>query len=66
MSFAARCSDDQLRLTGGTEEYFGRVEICSNRRWGTFSSNRWTLSNAAVICNELGYQCMSIHIWMSV
>ena len=62
MSFAARCSDDQLKLTGRAEEYYGRVEICSNQRWGTFSYYHWTSSNAVVACNELGYHCMSEHI----
>ena len=58
----ARCSDDQLKLTGSTVEYYGRVEICSNQRWGTLSYYHWTPSNAEVACKELGYQCMSKHI----
>ena len=33
----------------------GRVEICSNQRWETISTNYWGSDEARVTCNALGY-----------
>ena len=58
----ARCSDGQLRLTDGPVERYGRVEICSNRRWETFPISRWSPNNALVACIELGFQCTQVPV----
>jgi hypothetical protein len=54
----ARCSDGQIRLIGGSEEYYGRVEICSSQRWQALSSlyPQWNSNNARVACVELGFE----------
>ena len=61
--FLARCSDGQLRLIGGSEEQYGRLEMCSNQRWGTFSSSSWSTDNSFVACTELGYQCKYYYLF---
>ena len=52
---AARCSDGQLRITDFNTDFYGRVEICSNQRFETFSYYHWSIENAEVACRELGY-----------
>ena len=52
---AGNCTDGTLRLMEGKSEYEGRLEVCFNRRWGTFGSDGWTEINTQVVCNDLGY-----------
>ena len=44
----------EVRLNG-TSTLEGRVEICINNAWGTVCSNRFSSSDAQVICRNLGY-----------
>ena len=51
----APCSDGQIKLIEGSPDNYGRVEICSNQRWETLSSNYWQYEETRVACNALGY-----------
>ncbi|KAK5853043.1 hypothetical protein PBY51_006865 [Eleginops maclovinus] len=45
------CSDS-IRLSNGTDQCSGRLEILVNGRWGKICKN-WGSEDAAVVCNEL-------------
>ncbi|XP_071484060.1 uncharacterized protein [Diadema antillarum] len=50
-----------LRLTGGSSEREGRVEISCNGQWGTVCDDGWDINDAHAVCRELGYSSASAH-----
>ena len=49
------CKNGDIRLAGGSSVNEGRVELCLDGRWGTVSSDGWSISDAAIACRQLGY-----------
>uniref|UniRef100_A0A1X7TKI1 SRCR domain-containing protein n=1 Tax=Amphimedon queenslandica TaxID=400682 RepID=A0A1X7TKI1_AMPQE len=49
------CDDGNLRLSGSSAEYAGRVEICIESYWTSLCDQNWDLKDAQVACRELGY-----------
>ena len=52
------CADGDLRLVGGMNESEGRVEICISNQWGTVCRNSWSVSDAKVVCRQLGFSAL--------
>ncbi|KAG7242989.1 hypothetical protein INR49_017680 [Caranx melampygus] len=42
-----------LRLSNGTDQCSGRVEVYHNNRWGKICNNNWGYKEALVVCREL-------------
>ena len=48
------CAEGEIRLAGGTNHLEGRVEICLDDEWGTVCDEMWDMTNAIVVCRQLG------------
>ena len=44
-----------MRLSGGRDQFEGRVEVCSNGVWGTVSHTGWDSNDATVACRQLEF-----------
>ena len=51
----ANCSNGAVRLMGGPTPNQGRIELCFNYAWGTVCDNGFNVSDAKVVCQQLGY-----------
>ena len=49
------CEEGGVRLTEGTDNTTGRLEVCEYGRWGSVCSYKFDNKDAIVACKQLGY-----------
>jgi deleted-in-malignant-brain-tumors protein 1 len=49
------CQEGAVRLVNGTSSEAGRLEVCSNGIWGSVCGKGFDVTDAYVVCRELGF-----------
>eukprot|EP00057_Strongylocentrotus_purpuratus_P034560 XP_795735.3 PREDICTED: neurotrypsin [Strongylocentrotus purpuratus] len=50
-----QATEGSVRLTGGSSNAEGKVQIYHDGKWGIVYSYHWDLSDGAVVCRQLGF-----------
>ena len=53
--FPGDCIEGSVRLTNGTTESEGRIEVCYTGYWGTICEDTFGIFDGQVVCRQLGY-----------
>ena len=54
-SLQQKCNETDVGLVDGLIPGEGKVKICINGTWNSVCSRSWDISDATVVCQQLGY-----------
>ena len=54
------CTEGEIQLVNGPDNFEGRVEVCHNKEWGTVCDNSWSANDGIVACRQLGLLYVSV------
>ena len=53
--YVGSCSEGEVRLSGPSSAFAGRVEVCVESIWTTVCDDFWDGQDASVLCRQQGY-----------
>ena len=56
------CTEGDIRLVGGANDYEGRVEVCHLSVWGTVCDTLWDDREGVVACRQLGRTFVRVNL----
>ena len=60
------CDDWNIRLTHGSIDSEGRVEVCFNNEYGAVCDDLWDELDASVVCRQLNYSGTGEHSFLQI
>ena len=51
---SSNCKEGAVRLVNGSTQQSGRLEVCTNNIWGSVCGDGFDVTDAHVVCRELG------------
>ena len=60
IDFLSGCTTGEVRLVDGANNNEGRVEICLDDEWGTVCDQMWGVTDARVVCRQLGLSMIGL------
>ena len=62
----SQCTENSIRLRGGSTIFEGRVEVCLGGGWGTVCDDGWSPFDGIVTCRQLGFDTRGLFIAVEV
>lgn len=59
---SASCNEGEIRLVNGSSDQSGRLEVCTDQTWGCVCSTGFDVTDAYVVCRELGLGISGINV----
>lgn len=62
---SSNCNPGDVRLVNGSSNTEGRLEVCYNNVWGSVCSTNFDVTDAFVVCKELGLGISGEYLYLT-